>query len=84
MISYGKPRQQSCLDPNCGKQISRRQAPEVVGECPECGRANKIQWRHKKRDWLLINADTILAVLTLLSLIAAFIFAVLICKFQFV
>ncbi|MDO5849963.1 MAG: DNA topoisomerase I [Methanobacteriaceae archaeon] len=38
MISYGKPRQQSCLDPNCGKQISRRQAPEVVGKCPECGR----------------------------------------------
>ncbi|MCQ2737179.1 MAG: DNA topoisomerase I [archaeon] len=38
MISYGKPRQQSCLDPNCGKQVSRRQAPEVVGKCPECGR----------------------------------------------
>lgn len=38
MISFGKPRQQACLDTNCGKDISRRQAPEVVGECPECGR----------------------------------------------
>ncbi len=38
MISFGKPRQQACLDPNCGKNISRRQAPEVVGKCPKCGK----------------------------------------------
>ena len=38
MISYGKPRKHVCMDPNCGKEVSRRQAPEVVGKCPECGR----------------------------------------------
>ena len=38
MISFGKPVQHACLDTNCGKKVSRRQAPEVVGECPECGR----------------------------------------------
>ena len=49
----------------------------VESECPECGKLNKIQWRHKKRDWLSMNVDDILAVLTLLSLVVAFVFAVL-------
>ena len=33
-----KGREHVCLDPNCGKDVSKRQAPEVVGECPECGK----------------------------------------------
>lgn len=34
----GKGRDHVCLDSNCGKDVSRRQAPEVVGKCPECGK----------------------------------------------
>ena len=33
-----KGRDHVCLDPNCGKEVSKRRAPEVVGKCPECGR----------------------------------------------
>ena len=33
-----KGREHLCLDPNCGKEVSKRRAPEVVGQCPECGR----------------------------------------------
>ena len=33
-----KGREHVCLDPNCGKEVSKRRAPEVVGQCPECGR----------------------------------------------
>ena len=33
-----KGRDHVCLDPNCGKDVSKRRAPEVVGKCPECGR----------------------------------------------
>ena len=33
-----KGREHVCLDPNCGKEVSKRRAPEVVGTCPECGR----------------------------------------------
>jgi DNA topoisomerase-1 len=33
-----KGREHVCLDPNCGKEVSKRRAPEVVGKCPECGR----------------------------------------------
>lgn len=58
-------------------QKTNKPTDYVESECPECGNANRIQWRHKKRDWLSINADTILAVLTLLSLVVAFVFAVL-------
>lgn len=35
IISYGRPRQRACLDPNCGKEKS--DVEEVVGKCPECG-----------------------------------------------
>lgn len=39
IISFGKPRQHACLDPDCGKEKkSRRAAPEVVGKCPDCGK----------------------------------------------
>lgn len=38
MISFGKPRQRACLDPNCGKDKTKSQDPEVVGKCPECGK----------------------------------------------
>ena len=34
----GKGRDHVCLDSNCGKDVSRRRAPEVVGKCPECGK----------------------------------------------
>ena len=34
----GKGRDHVCLDPHCGKDVSRRRAPEVVGVCPECGK----------------------------------------------
>ncbi|WP_409200018.1 DNA topoisomerase I [Methanobrevibacter sp. DSM 116169] len=37
MISFGKPRQQACLDSNCGKENVKRVEPEIVGKCPECG-----------------------------------------------
>ena len=37
IISFGKPRQHACLDPNCGKENIKRHEPKVVGKCPECG-----------------------------------------------
>ena len=38
IISFGKPRQRACLDPNCGKDTTKPHQPEKVGECPECGK----------------------------------------------
>lgn len=38
IISFGKPRQRACLDPNCGKEKTKPHEPEHVGECPECGK----------------------------------------------
>jgi len=38
IISFGKPRQRACLDPNCGKDKTKPHKPEEVGECPECGK----------------------------------------------
>ena len=38
MISYGKPRQQACLDPKCGKGNIKTSGPEIVGTCPECNK----------------------------------------------
>ena len=38
IISFGKPRQRACLDPNCGKEKTKPHELEVVGECPECGK----------------------------------------------
>lgn len=58
-------------------QKTNKPTDHVESECPECGKLNKIQWRHKKRDWLSMNAGDILAVLALLSLVVAFVFAVL-------
>lgn len=37
IISFGKPRQRACLDPNCGKENTKPHSPEIVGKCPECG-----------------------------------------------
>jgi len=37
LISFGKPRQRACLDPNCGKD-GKKAPPQVVGKCPECGK----------------------------------------------
>ncbi len=37
IISFGKPRQRACLDPNCGKENTKPHFPEIVGKCPECG-----------------------------------------------
>jgi len=38
MISFGKPRQHACLDPNCGKEnVKKPKTLEIVGTCPECG-----------------------------------------------
>ncbi len=40
MISTGKGKtlRRMCLDPNCGKENTKPYAPEVVGECPKCGK----------------------------------------------
>ena len=38
IISFGKPRQRACLDPNCGKDKTKVHKPTEVGECPECGK----------------------------------------------
>ncbi|MGN1186041.1 MAG: DNA topoisomerase I [Methanobrevibacter wolinii] len=39
IISFGKPRQHACLDPNCGKENVKKPKPlEIVGTCPECGK----------------------------------------------
>ncbi|OWT33382.1 DNA topoisomerase I [Methanobrevibacter sp. 87.7] len=39
IISFGKPRQHACLDPNCGKENVKKQKPlEIVGKCPDCGK----------------------------------------------
>ena len=38
IISFGKPRQRACLDPNCGKENTKPYKPTEVGECPECGK----------------------------------------------
>ena len=38
IISFGKPRQRACLDPNCGKERPKTSEPQTVGECPECGK----------------------------------------------
>ena len=59
------------------RQKVNKPTDHVESECPECGKTNKIQWRHKTRDWLSMYADEILVVLTLLSLVVAFVFAVL-------
>ena len=37
IISYGKPRKHACLDPDCGKDKTKKKPMEVVGKCPECG-----------------------------------------------
>ena len=34
----GKKRQEMCLDPNCGKDTTVKYNPEVVGDCPKCGK----------------------------------------------
>jgi DNA topoisomerase-1 len=34
----GKNRQEMCLDPNCGKEATKNYNPEVVGQCPKCGK----------------------------------------------
>lgn len=47
----------------------------VESECPECGKLNKIQWRHKKRDWLSENSQSICCVSAFLSLCGMFISA---------
>lgn len=39
IISFGKPRQRACLDPNCGREKTEPYNPEEVGECPECGKS---------------------------------------------
>jgi len=36
MISFGKPRQRACLDPDCGRE-GKKPSNEVVGKCPDCG-----------------------------------------------
>ena len=38
IISFGKPRQHACLDPNCGKDNTKRHVVKVVGVCPDCGK----------------------------------------------
>ncbi|MBX7077399.1 MAG: DNA topoisomerase I [Methanobacteriaceae archaeon] len=38
IISFGKPRQHACLDPNCGKDNTKKRTPEIVGVCPDCGK----------------------------------------------
>ena len=38
IISFGKPRQRACLDPNCGKDKTKPHDPKVVGKCPDCGK----------------------------------------------
>ena len=40
MIAAGKGRnrQEMCLDPNCGKDTTKKHNPEVVGKCPKCGK----------------------------------------------
>lgn len=40
MIAAGKGRnrQEMCLDPNCGKDTTKKHDPEVVGKCPKCGK----------------------------------------------
>ncbi len=39
IISYGKPRQHACLDPNCGKEnVKSKKVLEIVGTCPDCGK----------------------------------------------
>ena len=38
IISFGKPRQRACLDPNCGKDNVKPSEPVIVGTCPECGK----------------------------------------------
>ena len=40
MIAAGKGRnrQEMCLDPNCGKDTTKKHDHEVVGKCPKCGK----------------------------------------------
>jgi DNA topoisomerase I len=38
MISFGKPRQRTCMDPKCGREGEEPPQNEVVGICPECGK----------------------------------------------
>ena len=38
IISFGKPRQHACLDPNCGKENTKPREMKVVGVCPNCGK----------------------------------------------
>ena len=34
----GKNRREMCLDPNCGKDTTKKYTPEEVGICPKCGK----------------------------------------------
>lgn len=34
----GKNRQEMCLDPNCGKDTTKKYEPKEVGLCPKCGK----------------------------------------------
>lgn len=37
LISFGKPRQRACLDPNCGKEKTKSHEQNILGKCPQCG-----------------------------------------------
>lgn len=54
-------------------QKTTKPTDHVESECPECGRLNKIQWRHKKRDWLSEFSQPICCISALLSLCGMFI-----------
>lgn len=36
LISFGKPRQRACLDPNCGKEKTKNHEQDILGKCPQC------------------------------------------------
>ncbi len=38
LVGKGKNKQEMCLNPTCGKDMTKKYTPEVVGDCPKCGK----------------------------------------------
>ena len=38
LTGKGKKKQEMCLDPTCGRDMTKKITPEVVGDCPKCGK----------------------------------------------
>ena len=64
IISFGKPRQRACLDPNCGKENTKPHSPEIVGKCHlGCERAHLLR-QHPRHWYVNFIAPTFISIIS--------------------